>query len=110
MLKKDELPECPVATAVQLIGNKWKLLVIQRLLDRPYRFNELCRSINGLSEKELSENLKQLEADRIVTRTAYAEVPLRVEYALSDVGESMRPIIGALQGWGTEYKEMLAEA
>ena len=110
MLKKDELPECPVATAVQLIGNKWKLLVIQRLLDRPYRFNELCRSINGLSEKVLSENLKQLEADRIVTRTAYAEVPLRVEYALSDVGESMRPIIGALQEWGTEYKEMLAEA
>ena len=104
MLKKDELPECPVATAVQLIGNKWKLLIIQRLLDRPYRFNELCRSIDGLSEKVLSENLKQLEADDIVVRTAYAEVPVRVEYALSKVGESMRPIIGALQEWGMEYK------
>ena len=104
MLKKDELPECPVATAVQLIGNKWKLLIIQRLLDRPYRFNELCRSIDGLSEKVLSENLKQLEADDIVVRTAYAEVPVRVEYALSEVGESMRPIIGALQEWGMEYK------
>ena len=104
MLKKDELPECPVATAVQLIGNKWKLLIIQRLLDRPYRFNELCRSIDGLSEKVLSENLKQLETDDIVVRTAYAEVPVRVEYALSKVGESMRPIIETLQEWGMEYK------
>ena len=104
MLKREELPECPVATAVQLIGNKWKLLIIQRLLDRPYRFNELCRSIDGLSEKVLSENLKQLEADDIVIRTAYPEVPVRVEYALSKVGESMRPIIGAFQEWGMEYK------
>lgn len=110
MLKKEELPECPVATTVQLIGNKWKLLVIQRLLDRPYRFNELCRSIDGLSEKVLSDNLKQLEADSIVTRTAYPEVPLRVEYALSEVGESMRPIIGALQEWGLEYKERVTKA
>ena len=109
MLRKDELPECPVATAVQLIGNKWKLLVIQRLLDRPYRFNELCRSIEGLSEKVLSDNLKQLEADNIVTRTAYAEVPVRVEYALSDIGESMRPIIGALQAWGLEYQEKMSK-
>ena len=109
MLKKEDLPECPVATAVQLIGNKWKLLVIQRLLDRPYRFNELCRSIDGLSEKVLSENLKQLEADGIVTRTAYAEVPPRVEYALSEVGESMRPIIGALQAWGLDYKAKMTQ-
>lgn len=104
MLKKEELPECPVATAVQLIGNKWKLLVIQRLLDRPYRFNELCRSINGLSEKVLSENLKQLEADGIIVRTAYPVVPPRVEYSLSEIGDSMRPIIDSLQEWGTEYK------
>ena len=108
MLKRDELPDCPVATAVQLIGNKWKLLVIQRVLDRPYRFNELCRSIDGLSEKVLSENLKQLEADGIIVRTVYPEVPTRVEYSLSDIGESMRSIIGALQEWGMEYKEMRA--
>lgn len=105
MLKKEDLPECPVATAVQLIGNKWKLLIIQRLLDRPHRFNELCRSIDGLSEKVLSENLKQLESDGIVVRTAYPESPVRVEYSLSEIGESMRPIIGALQEWGLEYKE-----
>ena len=106
MLKKEDLPECPVATAVQLIGNKWKLLIIQRLLDRSHRFNELCRSIDGLSEKVLSENLKQLESDGIVVRTAYPESPVRVEYSLSEIGESMRPIIGALQEWGLEYKEM----
>lgn len=104
MLKKEELPECPVATTLQLIGNKWKILVIQRLFDRPYRFNELCRSIPGLSEKVLSENLKALEADGVITRTAYPEVPPRVEYALSNIGESMRPIILAMAEWGTQYK------
>lgn len=107
MLKKEELPECPVATTVQLIGNKWKLLIIQRLLDKPYRFNELCRSLEGLSEKVLSENLKQLETDGIITRTAYAEVPPRVEYALSEIGESMRPVIASLADWGMGYKAML---
>ena len=105
MLKKNELPECPVATAVQLIGNKWKLLIIQRLLDRSYRFNELCRSIDGLSEKVLSENLKQLETDGIIVRTAYPEVPPRVEYSLSEIGDSMRPIIDSLHAWGMEYKK-----
>jgi DNA-binding HxlR family transcriptional regulator len=107
MLKKDELPECPVATTLQLIGNKWKILIIQRLLDRPYRFNELCRSIPGLSEKVLSENLKALEADGVITRTAYPEVPPRVEYALSGVGESMRPIIASMAAWGEDYKAKL---
>lgn len=79
--------------------------VLQRLLDRPYRFNELCQSIDGLSGEVLSENLKQLEADDIVVRTAYLEVPTRVEYSLGEVGESMRPIIAALQEWGLWYKE-----
>ena len=104
MLTKDELPSCPVATTIRLIGNKWKILIIQRLIDRPYRFNELCRSIDGLSEKVLSDNLKQLERDEIVTRTVYPEVPVRVVYALSDVGESMRPIIESMRQWGTDYQ------
>ena len=71
MLTKDELPDCPVATTLRLIGNKWKILIIQRLIDRPYRFNELCRSIDGLSEKVLTDNLKALERDGIITRTVY---------------------------------------
>ena len=105
MLTADELPDCPVATTLRLIGNKWKILIIQRLLVRPYRFNELCRSIDGLSEKVLTDNLKALERDGIITRTVFAEVPVRVEYALSDVGESMRPIIASMQEWGLGYQE-----
>ena len=110
MLTKDELPDCPVATTLRLIGNKWKILIIQRLLVRPYRFNELCRSIDGLSEKVLTDNLKALERDGIITRTVFAEVPVRVEYALSDVGESMRPIIASMQEWGLEYQQTVREA
>ncbi len=105
MLTVDELPDCPVATTLRLIGNKWKILIIQRLLDRPYRFNELCRSIDGLSEKVLTDNLKALERDGIITRTVYPEVPVRVEYALSPVGNSMRPIIASMQEWGLGYQK-----
>lgn len=105
MLTIDELPDCPVATTVRLIGNKWKILIIQRLLDRPYRFNELHRSIAGISQKVLTENLRQLEADDLVIRTVYAEVPVRVEYSLSHTAETMRPIIMAMRDWGTWYQE-----
>ena len=101
---------CPVAPTLRLIGNKWKILIIQRLLDRPYRFNELCRSIEGLSDKVLTDNLKQLERDEIITRTVYPEVPVRVEYALSDIGESMRPIIASMWAWGQDYQERVRGA
>lgn len=107
MLTKEELPACPVATTLRLIGNKWKILILQRLLVRPYRFNEMCRSIDRLSEKVLTDNLKQLEADGIITRTVFPEVPVRVEYALSEVGESMRPIIDSMFEWGTGYQELV---
>lgn len=80
MLTKDELPECPVATTVQLIGSKWKLLILRNLMMRP------------------------MEEDGLITRTVYPEVPPRVEYALSDLGETMRPILDAMQEWGTNYK------
>lgn len=104
MKTKDELPECPVATTVQLIGNKWKLLIIRNLLVRPWRFNELHRDLEGISQKVLTDSLRQMEADGIITRTVYAEVPPRVEYALSSLGESMRPILKSMQDWGTHYK------
>ena len=107
MLTKDELPECPVATTVQLIGCKWKLLIMRNLLERPWRFNELKKSLNGISQKVLTDSLRSMEDDGIITRTVYAEVPPRVEYALSDLGETMRPILDAMKEWGTNYKETM---
>ncbi len=105
MVKKEELPACPVATTVQLIGNKWKLLIMRNLLVRPWRFNELQKSLEGISQKVLTDSLRSMESDGIVTRTVFPEVPPRVEYALSELGESMRPIIGAMEAWGIEYKK-----
>ncbi|MDE7267309.1 MAG: helix-turn-helix transcriptional regulator [Lachnospiraceae bacterium] len=106
MKTKDELPECPVATTVSVIGSKWKLLIIRNLLDRPWRFNELKKDLDGISQKVLTDSLRAMENDGIITRTVYPEVPPRVEYALSELGESMRPILEAMRQWGTAYKSM----
>ena len=107
MLTKEELPECPVATTVALIGSKWKLLILRNLLQRPWRFNELKRSLDGISQKVLTDSLRSMEEDGLITRTVYPEVPPHVEYALSETGESMRPILMAMQSWGTNYKKTL---
>lgn len=107
MLTKEELPECPVATTVQLIGSKWNLLIIRNLLERSWRFNELKKSLEGISQKVLTDSLRSMEEDGLITRTVYPEVPPRVEYALSDIGESMRPILTAMQIWGENYKSTL---
>ena len=104
MLTKEEMPACPVATTVQLIGSKWKLLIMRNLLARPWRFNELKKDLEGISQKVLTDSLRSMEEDGIITRTVYPEVPPRVEYALSALGESMRPIIGAMEAWGPAYK------
>ena len=105
MIKKENLPDCPVATTVQLIGNKWKLLIIRNLLVRPWRFNELHKSLDGISQKVLTESLRSMESDGIVIRTVYPEVPPRVEYSLSELGETLRPILDAMEIWGMEYKQ-----
>ena len=105
MLTKEEMPACPVATTVALIGSKWKLLIMRNLLARPWRFNELKKNLDGISQKVLTDSLRSMEADGIITRTVYPEVPPRVEYALSDLGESMRPIIKSMEMWGIEYKK-----
>ena len=105
--KAELIPECPVATTVQLIGNKWKLLIIRNLLVRPWRFNELQKDLDGISQKVLTDSLRSLEQDGLVTRTVYAEVPPRVEYALSDLGLSLKPILDAMQTWGNGYKELI---
>lgn len=107
MLKKEELPACPVATTVQLIGSKWKLLIIRNLLVRPWRFNELRKDLAGISQKVLTDSLRSMEQDGIVIRRVYPEVPPRVEYSLSELGESMRPIIQAMEQWGTDYKAQI---
>ena len=107
MLTKEELPECDVATTVSIIGSKWKLLIIRNLLMRPWRFNELKKSLEGISQKVLTDSLRSLEDDGIIIRTIYPEVPPRVEYSLSELGESMRPILDAMGSWGREYKEKL---
>ena len=104
MKTKSELPDCPVATTVQVIGSKWKLLILRNLRARPWRFNELLRDLDGISQKVLTDNLRSLEADGIITRTAYPEVPPRVEYALSPLGETMRPILDAMEAWGNAFK------
>lgn len=104
MKTKDELPECPVATTVSIIGSKWKLLIMRNLLMRPWRFNELKKDLEGISQKVLTASLRSMEEDGIITRTVYPEVPPRVEYALSELGESMRPILDAMKKWGTDYK------
>ena len=107
MLKRKELPECDVATTVQIIGNKWKLLIMRNLLMRPWRFNELRKSLDGVSQKVLTDSLRQLESDGIILRTVYPEVPPRVEYSLTELGESMRPVLSAMGDWGKVYKDAL---
>lgn len=104
MVTKEELPACPVATTVQIIGSKWKLLIIRNLLTRPWRFNELKNDLDGISQKVLSDSLRSMEEDGIIVRNVYPEVPPKVEYSLTELGESMRPILDAMAVWGTEYK------
>lgn len=105
MIKNEQLQECPVATTVQLIGSKWKLLILRDLLTGTKRYGELKRSLTGISQKVLTASLKSMVEDGIVIRKDYAQVPPKVEYSLSELGESMRPVIEAMEQWGNEYKK-----
>ena len=107
MMTKEEMPACPVATTVQLIGSKWTLLILRNLFLRPWRFNELRKDLAGISQKVLTDSLRALEEDGIITRTVYPEVPPRVEYALTPLGASMKPILDAMETWGMEYKKRM---
>ena len=109
MLTKDELPPCPVATCFQLFGNKWKIYIIQQLKERPFGFNDLQRAIAGISQKVLSSNLKEMEKAGLIARTVIPETPIRTEYALSEVGESLMPIINSMVDWGTDYQQLVRE-
>ena len=107
MLTKEEMPACPVATTVALIGSKWMLLIMRNLLSRPWRFNELKKDLEGISQKVLTDSLRSMEADGLLTRTVYPEVPPRVEYTLTELGYSLRPILEAMRVWGEDYKTMV---
>lgn len=108
MLTKEELPECPVATTVQLIGNKWKLLIIRNMIyNGTQRFGDFLKTIPAISKKVLTDNLRSLESDGLIEREVFAEVPPRVEYSLSKLGKSLKPILDAMQEWGEDYKSKL---
>ena len=98
------LPACPVETTLTLIGDKWKVLILRDLLPGTKRFGELKKSIGSVSQKVLTAQLRDMEAKGLVHRQVYAEVPPRVEYSLTDLGKSLRPILDALQAWGKGYQ------
>ncbi len=99
-----ELPACPVETTLTLISDKWKVLILRDLLPGTKRFGELKKSIGSVSQKVLTTQLRQMEESGLLTRTVYAEVPPRVEYTLTELGQSLQPILSAMQTWGEEYK------
>ena len=103
MLKKD-LPACPVELTLLLISNKWKVLIIRDLLDGTKRFSELKKSINNISQKVLTSNLREMEENDLLTRKVYPEVPLRVEYTLTDIGYSLKTLLDDMDKWGTWYR------
>lgn len=99
-----ELPACPVETTLTLIGDKWKVLILRDLLPGKKRFGELKKSIGSVSQKVLTAQLRDMERSGLVNRTVYAEVPPRVEYSLTELGQSLKPILDALSAWGEKYK------
>ena len=105
MLPKEQMPECPVATTVRLIGNKWKLLIIRNLVYKgTQRFTDFLKTVPAISKKVLTDNLRALEEDGIIRREVFAEVPPRVEYSLTALGQSLRPLLNAMSDWGSDYK------
>lgn len=106
MIKREDLPECPAATAIELIGSKWKLLILRNLLQRPHRFNELKRGLQGISHKVLTSSLRSMEHDGIITRKIHDTRPPMVEYSLSELGETLRPVLTVMEDWGKFYKSI----
>ncbi|WP_066497986.1 winged helix-turn-helix transcriptional regulator [Abyssisolibacter fermentans] len=106
---KKELPLCPVETTLTLIGDKWKVLILRDLIDGTKRFGELKKSIGPISQKVLTQQLRSMEEDGLVERKAYAEVPPRVEYSLTETGSSLKPILDSMWIWGEKYKEQMNE-
>lgn len=109
MLKQYELPDCPVEVSLMLMGDRWKTLIVRNLLTGTKRFGELKKSLSGISQKVLTEQLRIMEANGLINRKVYAEVPPRVEYSLTETGLSLKQILDAMWQWGEEYKKNLKE-
>lgn len=101
---KKDLPACPVETTLTLIGDKWKVLILRDLMPGTKRFGELKKSIGSVSQKVLTAQLRTMEDSGLLTRTVYSEVPPRVEYTLTELGQSLKPILDSMQSWGEDYK------
>lgn len=99
------LPACPVETTLTLIGDKWKVLILRDLMPGTKRFGELKKSVGNVSQKVLTTQLRAMEKNGLVNRKVYAEVPPRVEYSLTELGKSLKPILDSLWRWGEEYKK-----
>lgn len=107
MPKQHDLPACPVETTLTLTGDRWKLMIVRDLLNGTLRFGQLKKSLSGISQKVLTQHLRSMEQNGLVHRQVYAEVPPRVEYSLTELGRSLRPIHDAMWKWGEEYKKSL---
>ena len=103
----EKLPACPVETTLTLISDKWKVLILRDLLPGTKRVGELRKSIGHVSQKVLTAQLRQMEQSGLVNRKVYAEVPPKVEYSLTDVGYSLKPILDAMWTWGEEYQKKM---
>ncbi len=104
------LPDCPVETTLLLIGGKWKVLIVRDLMDGARRFSELKVSVTGISQKVLTTHLRALEEDGLLTRTVFAQVPPRVDYALTPLGRSLAPVLDSMNAWGSTYRRQMSEA
>lgn len=105
IIEQKELPACPVETTLMLIGDKWKVLILRDLMPGTKRFGELKKSIGKVSQKVLTAQLRAMEESGLLTRRVYAEVPPRVEYTLTPLGRSLKPVLDAMGAWGNEYKK-----
>lgn len=105
----EALPACPVETTLTLIGDKWKVLILRDLLPGTKRFGQLKKSIGNVSQKVLTAQLRDMEENGLVSRKVYAEVPPRVEYSLTTLGQSLKPILDSMWNWGQAYKASVSE-
>jgi len=105
MIDKKSLPPCPVETMLVLMGDKWKVLIVRDLLEGTKRFGELKKSVGTITQKVLTQNLRAMEENGLLTRKVYAEVPPRVEYTLTEVGKSLKPVLDTMYAWGERYQE-----
>ncbi len=108
MRRKEDLPECPIATTVALIGSKWKLLIIRNLMEGPWRFNALMKALEGISQKVLTDSLRQLENDGLVYRKDYGTNPPKVEYGMTELGKELLNVLHTMADFGNYYKSLEA--